>query len=532
MPKKGKKGKGKGKKGDGKKGKKGSKKNESIAKIAAANSKVWETRLEIAETSKQEYREHANQLVKENDQLQDMIRITEKDTIECFTLLQKKDEEKKNENERLKQSIRELKKEHRKEKENIVEDFSTQINELEEKVSEKTREVELMQSELKVVKEFRRKRGQMQKELDDIKESMYNANRDHKGTLTRMEQKFFEEKMRLQQEANQKIAELAERAHTEAISNLDETTKSVYKENVRLSEALSYHMKEGEVLKKLRDKLQEENEQLRGDKELNDMMVQEKIIQVKQQKEQIRQLTEKIQTLEKSLSHMSREFNTEKRSIMQQARTENEAAKIELAKLQRVIDLKTREMNKVKRLAKNILDQRTELERFFLESLEQVRNEINANQAQYRVDAQAAYQQKMLKAFAGKGDFPKIRTFNKSDISTNSVYKDLEAAEKMYDISGKVDISDLTWEQKERVIRYLFARMNGGAKVTKMNSGPPLPAIENKVQRLSITHEPSPPDEPDNTFLTQAKMDAPENLPDTSLQTKSGTWVAETAQVS
>uniref|UniRef100_K1QSB4 Basal body-orientation factor 1 n=1 Tax=Magallana gigas TaxID=29159 RepID=K1QSB4_MAGGI len=590
MPKKGKKGKGKGKKG--KKGKKGSKKNESIAKIAAANSKVWETRLEIAETSKQEYREHANQLVKENDQLQDMIRITEKDTIECFTLLQKKDEEKKNENERLKQSIRELKKEHRKEKENIVEDFSTQINELEEKVSEKTREVELMQSELKVVKEFRRKRGQMQKELDDIKESMYNANRDHKGTLTRMEQKFFEEKMRLQQEANQKIAELAERAHTEAISNLDETTKSVYKENVRLSEALSYHMKEGEVLKKLRDKLQEENEQLRGDKELNDMMVQEKIVQVKQQKEQIRQLTEKIQTLEKSLSHMSREFNTEKRSIMQQARTENEAAKIELAKLQRVIDLKTREMNKVKRLAKNILDQRTELERFFLESLEQVRNEINANQAQYRVDAQAAYQQKMLKAFAGKGDFPKIRTFNKSDISTNSVYKDLEAAEKMYDISGKVDISDLTWEQKERVIRYLFARMNGGAKVTKMNSGPPLPAIENKVQRLSITHEPrydisgkvdisdltweqkervirylfarmnggakvtkmnsgpplpaienkvqrlsithepSPPDEPDNTFLTQAKMDTPENLPDTSLQTKSGTWVAETAQVS
>nr|XP_022332139.1 basal body-orientation factor 1-like isoform X3 [Crassostrea virginica] len=481
MPKKGKKGKGKGKKGDGKKGKKGSKKNESVAKIAAANSKVWEARLEIAETSKQEYREHANQLVKENDQLQDMIRITEKDTIECFTLLQKKDEEKKNENERLKQSIRELKKEHRKEKENIVEDFSTQINELEEKVSEKTREVELMQSELKVVKEFRRKRGQMQKELDDIKEAMYNANRDHKGTLTRMEQKFFEEKMRLQQEANQKIAELAERAHTEAISNLDETTKSVYKENVRLSEALSYHMKEGEVLKKLRDKLQEENERLKGDKELNDMMVQEKIVQVKQQKEQLRQLTEKIQTLEKSLSHMSREFNTEKKTIVMQARTENEAAKIELAKLQRVIDLKTREMNKVKRLAKNILDQRTELERFFLESLEQVRNEINANQ---------------------------------------------------YDISGKVDISDLTWEQKERVIRYLFARMNGGAKVTKMNSAPPLPAIENKVQRLSISHDPSPPDEPDSTFLTQAKMDDPENLPDPSLQAKSNTWVAETAQVS
>jgi len=40
----------------GKKGGKAGKKNESIAKIAIQNSKVWETRLEIAEKSKQEYR--------------------------------------------------------------------------------------------------------------------------------------------------------------------------------------------------------------------------------------------------------------------------------------------------------------------------------------------------------------------------------------------------------------------------------------------------------------------------------------------
>ena len=77
---------------------------------------------------------------------------------------------------------------------------------------------------------------------------------------------------------------------------------------------------------------------------------------------------------------MSREFETTRKDIVHKARIENEAAKIEIAKLQRVIELKTKEMNKVKRLAKNILDQRTELERFFLESLEQVRQEIAANQ--------------------------------------------------------------------------------------------------------------------------------------------------------
>lgn len=72
--------------------------------------------------------------------------------------------------------------------------------------------------------------------------------------------------------------------------NLDETTKSVYKENVRLNEALNYHMKEGEILTKERDVLLEENKMLRGEKEVQDMMVQEKVIQVKTQRENIKQV--------------------------------------------------------------------------------------------------------------------------------------------------------------------------------------------------------------------------------------------------
>ena len=46
---------------------------------------------------------------------------------------------------------------------------------------------------------------------------MFATDRHHKDTLQQMEHKFFEEKVRLQQEASKKIAELAERAHSEAI---------------------------------------------------------------------------------------------------------------------------------------------------------------------------------------------------------------------------------------------------------------------------------------------------------------------------
>jgi hypothetical protein len=41
--------------------------------------------------------------------------------------------------------------------------------------------------------------------------------REHKQTVEKLEQKFFEEKMRLQQESNKRIEEIATRAQDEAL---------------------------------------------------------------------------------------------------------------------------------------------------------------------------------------------------------------------------------------------------------------------------------------------------------------------------
>ena len=80
---------------------------------------------------------------------------------------------------------------------------------------------------------------------------------------------------------------------------------------------------------------------------------------------------------------------------------------------------------------------------------------------QYRKDAQNAYQQRMLEAHAGHADFPRVRTFRKLDSSTNNVFDDLKEAERWTGIQGKVDMAELTWEQRERILRLLFAKMNG-----------------------------------------------------------------------
>ena len=74
--------------------------------------------------------------------------------------------------------------------------------------------------------------------------------KEHREHMSRVEQKFFEEKMRLQIEANKKIEELGEKAHSAAVANLDDITKNIYKENVQLTDAFKLHTREMDNLRK------------------------------------------------------------------------------------------------------------------------------------------------------------------------------------------------------------------------------------------------------------------------------------------
>lgn len=65
--------------------------------------------------------------------------------------------------------IKDLKKDYQKEKQQLINEYTGEIEKLQASLAEKSNEVKLMQSELKLVKEFRRKRAQMQKEIDDVR---------------------------------------------------------------------------------------------------------------------------------------------------------------------------------------------------------------------------------------------------------------------------------------------------------------------------------------------------------------------------
>ena len=88
---------------------------------------------------------------------------------------------------------------------------------------------------------------------------------------------------------------------------------------------------------------------------------------------------EKVTNLEQSLTVIVQEFEQEKRLLTLRHSEELQSTSSQLTTLKRRCELQDREMNHVKRLAKKILDQRSEVEQFFLEALAHAKKEIAAN---------------------------------------------------------------------------------------------------------------------------------------------------------
>ncbi|XP_072195401.1 basal body-orientation factor 1 [Excalfactoria chinensis] len=424
---------------------------------------LWEARLAEAEAGRAECREAARLLARRNAELLWRQRHSERDAAAVLALLTEQGRAKAAEIEKLKKELIDLKQQTQEENRKLEDYYTQQIKELEEKFLNKVGEISQIQLELNLIREFHKEKEAVEKEMEDLKKSIKISNRRHHDEAVQRERRFLEEKKRLEEDTEKKLKMTREAARHEAVLQLNSIERQVFKENVRLRGASSYHLKEAMELWKMKQKLEEDKTLLLQEKEITESLIRKKILQINKQKAQIGDLQRKVEKLEMVLCHKTKEFETKTQKTQHQALIENQASMVEIKKLQHLLEMKDQEMNRVKKLARNILNQRTEVERFFLDALEHVKQEIIASRKHYKEKARAVYYRKMMEACAGKEDFPKIKTFNSNMNSTNSVYRDLEEAEKWYWENTrfeKVDISELTWEQKERVLRLLFAKMN------------------------------------------------------------------------
>ena len=119
---------------------------------------------------------------------------------------------------------------------------------------------------------------------------------------------------------------------------------------------------------------------------------------------------------------------------------------VQLEMLERRIKLKCKELCQVKQAARIILQQRSDIESFFLDALAFVRKQVISEKVRRKV----------------RERLPPITGNNTSMVERGS----LSQNEQSYTI----DVSELAWEQKEQVLTMLFAQMNGKKVFSKKQS--------------------------------------------------------------
>lgn len=159
-------------KGKDKDKKKVSKTEDQVIERAKANASLWEARLEVTELSRIEYRDTSRRLAKNNEDLKKQQYKLEKDTMSVLSYLKKQDQEKDNMIEKLKQKLVETKEKAKEEKEKLEQKYIVQIHELEGQFSQKAKEISMIQTELKTIKQFQKRKIQVEKELEDIVNSL------------------------------------------------------------------------------------------------------------------------------------------------------------------------------------------------------------------------------------------------------------------------------------------------------------------------------------------------------------------------
>ena len=104
-----------------------------------------------------------------------------------------------------------------------------------------------------------------------------------------------------------------------------------------------------------------------------------------------------------------------------------------------------------------MLNQRSEIEQFFLQALEQIKEEIRKKIAMERKNKKMEFGGVMGRP-QGESQGPVGGSVGSSMLGGSAEASKID--KKQY--QDKVDLNDLDWEDRERVLRLLFSKMNAG----------------------------------------------------------------------
>ncbi len=303
--------------------------------------------------------------------------------------------------------------------------------------------------ELAGLREFRERKADFDQEVRGLEQQRDEVAQQYEARIRQRERKYLEEKGKLQQECKDIITEMKKRSQEEAVERLDASTKKILIENRRMAEELRLQIHETESLQKAKAALEEENKQLSAELSLAEDAAKEYAKQGYRHKKERSELSAKVRGLELKVSSAAREHASELHEMSTLEKHKREESEVDAAGLRELVRHQRKEIVNVKRVAAFVLQKRTDVEKFLLESIEVVRGEIGRQQQDAAARDEREREGPRVLAARGGGRLPAL-----GGVVPTAARRPTRPPD------ARVDISKLSWDERERILRLLFAKIN------------------------------------------------------------------------
>jgi len=422
--------------------------------VAMLSDDVTRIELDARRKALEEYKLRCQELRAENDGLKTEKEAREMDALQIISFLRRDAERKDELIESLKGTIKQQRDMFTEQRAQEVAQQEAAMAEMESKLRVElervTTRADEAERELAQLVHYKENKAKYDAQFAAKEQALADEQEARREAAEAMERKFFEEKAKLQKEYKQMLAEMKKTSQEEAVERLDASTKKILFENRRMAEELRLQVRETDELQKANKATEEDNRRLKREVALNEQAAKEYAKQGHRQAKEISELSTKVKSLERFVSSSTREFEKERGSLLASDRRKTAEAEMDVAGLRQLVKMKTKELANVKRLAALVLQKRNEVETFLLESIEQVKVEIGRRRAEEeRRGTRLSGSHSRLPSLTGGAS---------------------RASNLPQTVDERVDIRDLTWEDRERVLRLLFAKINSTSSYHGMSA--------------------------------------------------------------
>jgi hypothetical protein len=313
---------------------------------------------------------------------------------------------------------------------------------------------------------FQEEKKQHEQKLKDLERKLTDQRQEMFDSLDEQERKYLEENATRMLELEQQKVAFREVALKEARDAMGQEAKKIIAENTRMYEELKFHNTMTNELQA--DKAALEKELVAHKRELT--IVADKELEYAHQgfykTKEIKALRERVEHLEQQQAANMERFKHKTKEIKATVHRELEEVTLDAAGLRRLLKIKNKELQHMKTLAATILSQRTETEQFFLESLHEVKELVKKERKRTVGDTKIVLNK--LRSGSGthgtgKSDKKPVVAFPPLNVkATNLHHLDARATSEIpLAANENISLKDMTWEDKELVLRVLFSKMNG-----------------------------------------------------------------------